>query len=183
LAMVSEGGPGKEGMAELQDAIDQNRIFPLRSLGGNFPEDSDLANLAYDQSYSVVDFLIRRGDASRMRTLLERLGNGTTADDALMELYGFNVDGLDAAWRESVGAKPLSPEDLAPTSTPTIVPTYPPLSFNPAAVSTAGPGTPSSGASGPFIGYLIGICLCGLCLLLLIAIGAVIVLGIARRAR
>ena len=72
LAMVSEGGPGEEGMAMLQRAIDRNDIFPLRSLGGGFPEDADKAELAYDQSYSVVDFLIRRGgrraDAVAART-------------------------------------------------------------------------------------------------------------------
>ncbi len=196
LAMVSEGGPGEEGMAKLQDAIENDEIFPLRSLGGGFPEDEDEAELAYNQSYSVVDFLIRRGDASRMRSLLRLLGDGTTIDDALQELYGFNVDGLDAAWRESVGAEPLTQDDLAPTPTSTVVPTYRPLSFNQAAAPTTGPGTPTitplpgvvasgsaGGSSWGLSEILIGVCICGLCLLLLLGIGAVVVLGITRRRR
>jgi hypothetical protein len=181
LAMVSQGGPDEQSLAALQDAIEHNRIFPLRSLGGNFPEDEDRANLAYSQSYSVVDFLLHLGNAARMRSFLELLGGGTTADDALRNVYGFNVDGLDAAWRESVGAQPLTPEELAPTATPTVVPTYPPLSFHAAGAASvsAAPG----GESGPPVEYLIGICLCCLCLFLLLVLGAVLAFGIARRAR
>jgi hypothetical protein len=191
LAMVSEGGPGEEGMAMLQDAIGHNDIFPLRSLGGGFPEDPGKAELAYNQSYSVVDFLIHRGDAARMRSLLELLGSGITADEALLQLYGFNVDGLDAAWRESVGADPLPPDALAPTPTATFVPTYKPLSVNPAAASTTGPGMPTvipvpgtAGAPGGvtwgLTEYLIILCLCGLCCIPVIGIGAALAIGIAK---
>ncbi|MBN2085165.1 MAG: hypothetical protein JW748_08045 [Anaerolineales bacterium] len=182
LAMVSEGGPGEEGMAMLQAAIDNNAIFPLRSLGGGFPEDPGKAELAYNQSYSVVDFLIRRGDAARMRSFLELLGFGMTADEALLKLFGFNVDGLDAAWRESVGADALAPDALAPTSTATIVPTYKPLSINPPAASTAVAATTASpaGVTWGFMEYLILLCICGLCLIPVIGIGAALVIGIAR---
>jgi hypothetical protein len=177
LAMVSEGGPDEDGMAMLQRAINRNDIFPLRSLGGGFPEDPDKAELAYNQSYSVVDLLIRRGDAAQMRSLLELLGSGITADEALLKLYGFNVDGLDAAWREFVGADPLPPDALAPTSTPTIVPTYKPLSINPAGVQTA--GSPE-GVTWGLTEYLILFCVCCLCPLPFLGIGAALVIGIAR---
>jgi hypothetical protein len=180
LAMVSEGGPGEDGMAVLQDAIDRNEIFPLRSLSGGFPEDPDAAELAYDQSYSVVDFLLRLGDPSRMRRLLSLLANGTTTDDALQELYGFNVDGLDAAWRESVGAEPLTSEDLSPTPTPTVVPTYRPLSLNPAAAPTPGPGTPTGGAAWGVEEYLILLCICCLCLIPVLGICLAVLIGIAK---
>jgi hypothetical protein len=183
LAMVSEGGPGEEGMAMLQRAIDRNTIFPLRSLGGGFPEDEDEAELAYNQSYSVIDFLIRRGDAARMRSLLELLGSGMTADESLQKLYGFNVDGLDAAWRESVGADPSAQDALAATATATFVPTYKPLSVNPGAMSTTvaaeAAGSPGGVSWGP-TEYLIILCLCCLCLLPFLGIGLVLVIGIAK---
>jgi hypothetical protein len=182
LAMVSQGGPDERSMEQFQDAVDRNRIFPLRSLGGNFPEDEDLANLAYAQSYSVVDFLLHRGDAERMRSFLRQLGDGATADDALMQVYGFNIDGLDSAWRSSVGAQPLPAEALAPTATPTIVPTYPPLSFN-AAVAVADPGAAGADDSGPPMEYLVGACLCCLCLLMLLVLTVILLLGVARRMR
>ncbi len=178
LAMVSEGGLGEDGMAMLQRAIDRNTIFPLRSLGGGFPEDEDEAELAYNQSYSVVDFLLRRGDAARMRSLLELLGSGMTADESLQKLYGFNVDGLDAAWRESVGADPPAQDALAATATATFVPTYKPLSVHPSAAVT--PAVTSRGVTWGLAEYLIILCLCCLCLLPFLGIGLVLVIGIAR---
>jgi hypothetical protein len=179
LAMVSQGGPEEDAMARLQDAIGDDTLFPLRSLGGGFPEDADAAELAYTQSFSVVDFLIRRGEASRMRSLLGLLAEGTTMDDALQNFYGFNVDGLDAAWRVSVGAAPLTQEDLAPTPTSTAVPTYQPLTINPKGGSAGPTGEFFRG----WVEILIGLCVCGLCLLPIAGIGAAAVLGLARGRR
>jgi hypothetical protein len=192
LAMISEGGPGQVGMDELQAAIDDNTLFPVRSLSGGFPEDSDLASLAYDQSYSVVDFLLQEGDAARMRDLLFQLGDGTSPDDALTDLYGYNVNGLDAAWRESVGADPLPQERLEPTATPTIVPTFQPASNEPGAVKTsvktpaartATPTVQSGGSakSPPDLIILLGVCVCLVCLVLLAAAGVAAAALIARR--
>jgi hypothetical protein len=185
LATVSEGGPGEEGLAQLQRAIERNTIFPLRSLGGGFPEDDRLARLAYAQSYSVIDFLIRKGDASRMRSLLQSLGEGKTADDALQALYGFNVDGLDAAWRESVGAEGLAPEDSAPAATPTFVPTFVPLSIEPESLSVGGAPTPaalgtSGGGNVPSAAVILLLCICcsgAVVLLAAVLIAAVVLAG------
>jgi hypothetical protein len=185
LAMVSEGGPDEYGSMLLQKAIDDNELFPLRSLGGGFPEDATSALLAYAQSYSVVDFLIRKGDASRMRSLLSLLAEGTTVDDALLQLYGFNVDGLDAAWRDSVGAEPLGQEETAPTATPTVVPTYPPLAYAPTFQATAArTGGPS--AAGDFLPWaesLAALCVCLCCCFLILGAAVIAAISILRRSR
>lgn len=192
LAMVSEGGLGSYGMSELQAAIDDDTIFRVRSLTGGFPEDPDMAALAYDQSFSVVDFLLKQGDATRIRSLLTELSNGKPQDDALSDLYGFNVDGLDGAWRESVGAQPLLQEALEPTPTATIVPTFRPASNEPGIVSTsvktpaAGKATPT-GESGqvaqqpPYQTILLVVCGCLICLGLLAVAGVTVAMVIARR--
>ena len=72
--MVSQGGPGAQELANLQNAIKQNTIFPLHGMGGNFPEDADQAQLAYDESYSVVNYLIQTGGAAKMRSRREEAG-------------------------------------------------------------------------------------------------------------
>jgi hypothetical protein len=131
LAMVSEGGLGALGMSELQTAIGDDSIFPLRNLTGGFPEDPDLANLAYSQSWSMVDYLLRQGEPAQMRKLLENLQSAMTMDAALQEAYGFDLNGLEAGWRDSVGASPLAADASIPTATPTYVPTLEPLSLNP----------------------------------------------------
>jgi hypothetical protein len=192
LAMASEGGLGAVGLYELQTAIDDDSIFPLRSLGGGFPEDPDQAALAYDQSFSVVDYLLQQGEPSQMKALLQKLRDGSTTDSALQEVYGFTVNGLEIAWRKSVGAQPLAAEELLPTSSPTFVPTLHPLSVDPAqtaqaptSAKTPTPGAPAAGdatpvtqtGSSPPWGALIPMaCLCLLCLVLLAGLSLFVVI-------
>jgi len=84
--------------------------------------------------------------------LLLTLAAGNTYDEALQEVYGFNVDGLEQAWRASLG---LAPRDIPPTPTPfsaalvpTIVPQGAPVSVPtpPSAAATAVPSPDSPGA-------------------------------------
>jgi hypothetical protein len=194
LAMDSEGGPGAAGMADLQSAIGENTIFPVRSLGGNFPEDPSQAQLAYEESFSVVDFLIQKWGSATMRLLLTALRDGKPIDAALDEVYGFNVDGLDAAWRKSVGAQPLPPQELQPTFTPTVVPTFRPLSIKPAstlaesatpratgsATTTASATAmqPTQSSARVSLGSsetILVLCVCLLCLVLTVAGGAILI--------
>jgi hypothetical protein len=149
-----------------------------------------------------VDFLIQKWGPAKMRLLLTALRDGKPIDAALDEVYGFNVDGLDAAWRKSVGAQPLPPEQLQPTLTPTFVPTFRPLSINPAGTPAEGttPGaTRSASASAPTIVIqptpssgltslgsnqtILVLCACLLCLVLIVAAGAVLLWAVARRKR
>ncbi len=202
LAMDSEGGPGAAGMADLQTAIGKNTIFPVRSLGGGLPEDPTQAQLAYAEDFSVVDFLIQKWGSAKMRLLLTALRDGKPIDEALDEVYGFNVDGLDAAWRKSVGAQPPPPEQLQPTLTPTFVPTFRPLSVNPAGTPAAG-ATPGATGSTPATALptalqstnssgirslgtsesILIICICLICAFVAIAGGAVLISIVARRKK
>jgi hypothetical protein len=202
LAMDSEGGPGAAGMADLQNAIGKDTIFPVRSLGGNFPEDPSQAQLAYEESFSVVDFLIQKWGSAKMRLLLTALRDGKPIDAALDEVYGFNVDGLDAAWRKSVGAQPLPPEELQPTLTPTFVPTFRPLSINPAGTLAESPTPVTTGSTSTAVpttvmqptqssgirylesgGTILVLCACLLCLVLTVAGGAILISIVARRKK
>lgn len=194
LAMVSEGELGAVGKNELQTAIEDDSIFPLRSLGGGFSEDQNQAVLAYDQSFSVIDFLLHQGDPSQMKALLEKLRDGNTIDDALQDVYGYDVGGLEVAWRESVGAQPLAEEELAPTGIPTYVPTLQPLSNDPAQAAQVQPGartpTPSPGPTQrasaaqsvsilPWGVIIPIVCICLLCLVLLAGMGLFVVASMA----
>jgi hypothetical protein len=140
LAMVGEGGLDSTAQAALDSAITEDTIFSIRSLGGSFSADPDKANLSYDQSYSVVNFMINTGGQEKMLTLLSDLQKGETIDDALRANYGYDVDGLEDAWRADVGASPRKGGSTAPTPTtpPTAVPTYEPVSGLPI-VRTAEP--------------------------------------------
>jgi len=66
----------------------------------------------------VVDFMIKTYSRDKMTSLLLDLRDGQTIDQALQAVYGFDTDGLENAWRNSIGAKPLTGSSQ-PTALPT----------------------------------------------------------------
>lgn len=84
----------------LDQALNDNNLITLRSLNGGFSELPDKANLSYSQSYSVVKFMIDTYGQQKMTDLLIALRDAKPIDQALLEVYGFDTDGLDSAWRE-----------------------------------------------------------------------------------
>ncbi|MGE5374089.1 MAG: peptidase MA family metallohydrolase [Bacteroidota bacterium] len=129
LAVYSEGRLDPASQKQLNDAIGSDTLLSVRSLSGGFSEVSDKALLSYSQSYSLVKFLIETYGQGKMTALLVALRDGLTIDEALQQTYGFNVDGLEDAWRQAIGARPRA-VSAQPTvqPTPTFVPTIVPIS-------------------------------------------------------
>ena len=192
LAVYSEGGLDPASQEQLDDAIRNNALLSVRSLSAGFSEVSSKAYLSYSQSYSIVKFLIETYGQDKMTALLTLLRDGAAIDDALVDIYGFDVEGLEDAWRAGIGAAPRS-TSAEPTAqpTPTFVPTIVPISGAPLAQQVATPTpiptssfgepateTPSTTPGGPPIALTL--VLLGLCCLFLLIIG-VIVLGLVVR--
>jgi len=129
LAVYSEGKLDSASQQQLDDAIQNDTLLTVRSLSSGFSEVPDKAYLSYSQSYSVVKFLIETYGQEKMTALLTSLRDGVTIDEALIQTYGFNIEGLEDEWRESIGAQPRAASAL-PTAqpTPTHVPTIVPVS-------------------------------------------------------
>jgi hypothetical protein len=189
LAMFSEGGLDSGMQSLLDDAIGNDQLISLRSLNGGFSELPDKANLSYSQSYSVVKFLIGTYGQERMTQLLSSLQDARPIDDALREVYGFDTDGLEDAWRESVGAAPRAVSALSTIQpTPTHVPTFVPVSGAPLAVSptpfavpTSSFVEPSSPSNRPPL--TLTIILACVCLLILLIIGVFVLGFVVRRGQ
>jgi hypothetical protein len=189
LAMFSEGKLDADMQAQLDQAIKSDHLITVRSLNGGFSELSDKANLSYGQSQSIVSFLIGTYGQEKITQLLAALRDAKPIDDALQEVYGFDTDGLEDAWRQSVGAAPRA-VSAQPTSqpTPTFVPTYVPVSGAPLAVTPTPYAVPTSSFSNakpatsqtPFI--VLTIALVCICLVILLIFG-VVVLGLVVRSQ
>jgi hypothetical protein len=107
LAMHAQGNPDPRLQAELKKLLDENKIFSVRSLSSAFSAKTEEALISYTQSQSLVEFLIQNYGKDKILHLLNIFKEGSTTDDALMEVYGFDQDGLDNLWRESLApAKP-----------------------------------------------------------------------------
>lgn len=106
LAMDAEGDLRSDLQTLLNEAIAHDTLFSVRSISSSFPTDPDEARLCYAESYSLVQFLIDTYGSGKMLNLLGVFNEGNTYDDAMLEVYGFNVDGLNAAWRGSLSLGP-----------------------------------------------------------------------------
>jgi hypothetical protein len=111
--------------------------------------------MAYSQSYSLAAYLLDAYGQEKMQQLLLVLAQGNGYDEALEQVYGFNVDGLEESWRAAIGAParpiPPTPTRLLASSIPTAVPLGAPVSLpTPELSSAPDPKTerPSSGICG-----------------------------------
>ncbi len=143
LAMYAEGEPTGDILEALNQAQADNSFAPLRSLNGSFPAHSEAAGSAYAQSYSVVDYLLTTYGRDRMQDLLLALAAGRSTDQALQQVYGVNVDGLEAAWRAAMGLPerpyPPTPTPISAAAVPTIAPMGRPASLPTPAGAAATP--------------------------------------------
>ena len=102
LAMYNQGELDPYFRAWLDEAISEDRLISVRSLCSPFSAQPEKAYLSYAESYSLVEYLLRSYGQQRMLNLLTHLKRGYTYDEALTEVYGFDVDGLGAHWRETL---------------------------------------------------------------------------------
>jgi hypothetical protein len=89
------------------EAVEKNQLMTLRSLASPFPSDPMQANLAYGQSGAVVKFIVDTYGPDKMANLLSVFAEGSLDDEALETALGVNTDGLDNAFRVSLGLPPL----------------------------------------------------------------------------
>jgi len=115
LATYGEGTVAPEYKSALQGAISNNQLISVRSLSSPFSADATQAYISYGESNSIVTFMIQKYGKDKMRQLLEVFHQGSGYDDALKQVYGFDQDGLDSLWRQSLGIKTASagPDEMA----------------------------------------------------------------------
>jgi hypothetical protein len=105
LATYNEGELDPALRSRLEEAISKNELISVRSLCSPFSAYYDKASLSYAQSYSLVEYLLDNYGQGKMLDLLALFKQGSTYDEALTEVYGFDIDGLDARWRATLPAQ------------------------------------------------------------------------------
>ena len=106
LAMHSEGGMSSEERSALEQAIRDNTLISLRVLNSPFPDQRSRAVLSYAESNSLVEFIIHDYGTDKLGQLISVFAQGAHYDDAMMQVFGVDMDGMEDLWRASIGAQP-----------------------------------------------------------------------------
>jgi len=129
---LSEGYSGG-ARADVERTARAGEIMPLRALVGQFPTASDRFTLAYDESVSAIDYLIRTYGQEALVKLIRSYADGVSDDAAFQAALGVDVAGFEHGWLGDLGisepvpfgprpapAGPLPPDwAAAPTSSGT----------------------------------------------------------------
>jgi hypothetical protein len=99
---LSEGyGPGDRQRVER--AASSGYLIPLDALTAQFPTNAERTFLAYAESVSAVDFLVRRHGRDAMIQVVVGYRDGLTDDEAFALATGEDFAAFQAAWLEDLG--------------------------------------------------------------------------------
>jgi hypothetical protein len=189
LAVYSEGKLDSNSQDQFDQAVQNNELMSVRSLSSGFSEEYGKATLSYSESFSLVKFLIETKGQDKMTQFLGTLRDGSALEPAIISVYGFDLDGLEDAWRDSIGAAPRA-ASAQPTvqPTPTFVPTIVPVSGGPLLITPTPYAIPTSTINGEQPTTLnappiwMTLSLLGFCCVLMLIIG-VFVIGVVVRSQ
>jgi hypothetical protein len=112
---LSEGYTASDRSAT-ESAARDGHLMPLLALGGQFPSSAERFSLAYSESVSAVDFLVREKGVEALLALVNRYADGVTDDEAFETAVGTDLAGFEAAWLADLGAD--APQRAGPQPAP-----------------------------------------------------------------
>lgn len=98
LAVSAEGDLDNAFISALGIADQQDAFITVRSLSSPFSAYAGESLLAYAESYKIVSYLIDEYGREKMFDLLNTFRQGAGYDEALVNVYGFDMDGLHELW-------------------------------------------------------------------------------------
>ncbi len=139
LADYLAQGYNASARAAVEGAARSGELMPLRALVARFPTTPQRFSLAYDESVSAIDYLIRTHGQEALVSLIRSYADGVSDDDAFRAALGVDVAGFEAGWLADLGT------DEPPAYGPLPAPAGP---LPPGWVEGAAP-TPAPGSTGP----------------------------------
>ena len=137
LAVYQSEGYGSSDRGAVQSAARNGSLIPLDGLTGQFPNGQDFF-LAYSESVSSVDFMIRTYGPDALVKLIRSYADGRTDDEAFSAALGLDMTAFGDAWFKDVKATPKAKSGPQPA----------PPGPVPSAWTGAAPGSQASGRAG-----------------------------------
>jgi Peptidase MA superfamily len=154
LAVYLSDGYDPNWKATVRNAVDAGSIIPLDGLAGAFPTTADRFSLAYGESVSAVDRMVRVNGRDALVKLIRSYRDGVSDDDAFKSALGRDVAGFEADWLAELGAQPPTRRGPQPAPAGPLPAGWSGPQPNPSfdIVQSPGPGSPSSPRPGTTAG-------------------------------
>ena len=112
---VSEGYPA-DNRRDVEAAAKDGTLTPLTGLTGQFPTTGAAFGLAYAESSSAVDFMVRTHGKDTLIGLVRSYADGLTDDEAFTKAIGMDTAAFSDAWMAELGA--VAPTKHGPQPAP-----------------------------------------------------------------
>jgi hypothetical protein len=158
LAVYLSQGYDAGSRQEVEAAAGNRTLMPLTAISGQFPTQGDRFGLAYAESVSAVDFMVRTYGRDSVVKLIRTYATGVTDDEAFRAGIGVDQAGFQAAWLTDLHApapSPFGPQAAPAGPLPSGWAGAAPTPGLPS--SSLGTGTPASSGGGPDTLLLLGI--------------------------
>jgi len=100
----------------VEAAVRDGELMPLDALVRQFPTTRERFSLAYSESASAIDFLVRSHGRDAMVALAGEYAGGASDDEAFRAAIGLSLDAFAATWLADLGAP--APEAFGPRPAP-----------------------------------------------------------------
>lgn len=122
MAVYAQSRPLGGQRDAIESAIRSGQVLSVRSMSSaSSGALSENVFLFYGEAWSLVKFLIETYGEQKFADYFRAIDAGAGDASSLQQVYGFNQDGLENAWRASVGLPPrtaATPEDSVAATTP-----------------------------------------------------------------
>jgi hypothetical protein len=153
LAVYVSQGYDQLDRGDVERGARAGTLIPLDGLTGQFPRSDEQFSLAYSESVSAVDYLIRTYDTDALVSLIRSYADGRTDDEAFTEALGIDMSAFGEAWLADLKAKAptkFGPQPAPPGPVPAAWAGTGGVTATPApGAATGRPGATPSAAAGP----------------------------------
>lgn len=89
----------------LREAALAHRLISFEGLAERFPADGRELLLAYEESKSIVEYIIKEFGVSAVRGILENMSRGENLENAVHKSLSLSLDELEERWRSFIEGK------------------------------------------------------------------------------
>jgi hypothetical protein len=94
-----------QGGSVLDEAVLSGRYLSIRALAERFPQEKRLLLLAYEESKSLVEYMISSYDLEGVLSVLDYLKEGADVDAAILEGLSVSLKDLEIEWHQHLKRK------------------------------------------------------------------------------